>query len=158
MVLMLRASLFAVLLSVAWHVHAWKVVTSTNEMTGEKLRRAEMRSDNSLRLAFPYQGANRGTLTVIPVEGRVMVMVGVDKGQILCLQGCSITARFDDSVAVHFDARPAADLSTDYIVLDRGDQFVEWLEGARKIRVQISLFQNGAQVLAFTQKRPLSIK
>ncbi len=134
---------------------SWEISGSTNQMTDEKIETATLRSDNSLRLNFPYQGRNFGRISVTRVGDKSLVMVGIERGQILCLQGCSFTARFDDSVPVHFEARPASDMSTDYVVVERSDQFVEWLQGAKKIIIRLDLFQAGSPLLVFSQRRAL---
>jgi len=139
--------------SLAW---AWKVDRSVDRMTGSVTVASTLRSVNSLKLAFPYHGKNHGYITIGGTDGaQSVVIVGIDKGQMLCFQDCSIQANFDDSEIVTFYARSPSDHSSDYVILERPEYFLDWINGAKKIMIRIDVYQGGAPVLEFRQTKAL---
>jgi hypothetical protein len=128
-------------------------------MTGVEVLTAKLKSLNTINLRSPYQGKNHGAIHVT-TGGDVdpMVVVSVDKGQILCSQNCSIAVRFDTSPKMIFKASAAADMSSDYVVIENGPLFFSWLKASKNILVQLELYQNGAQILEFQQEKPPQVE
>lgn len=96
----------------------WGYSENTDRMTSKNTSAAQLTSDNSLRLDFPYKGDNYGRITVRqhPMYG-LDVIVAIDKGQILCnsSSGCPIEIRFDDKPAIRFSGTGPADNSSDTV-------------------------------------------
>lgn len=131
----------------------WRYEDSTDKMTGKKAGTAALVSDQSLSLPFPYAGENRGTLMVRnhPTYG-LDVIVGVDKGQIICrtYDGCRLSVRFDDGKPQRFAAMPAADHSSEFVFIRDKKRFIAAAKKAKRIFVQLPMFQAGDQVLEFS--------
>ena len=137
----------------------WAETKSTDAMTGKVITTATIKSSNSLNLAFPYQGNNFAELVIRqhPTSG-LNVMVTIEKGQILCrsYRNCTIQARFDDKPAVNFPGAEPADNSSDAVFLRNEGKFVNSAKSAKKILVQLNLYQGGSQVLEFNAQSPLA--
>jgi hypothetical protein len=143
------------------HAGQWSYQQETDKMSGKTARYAQLESENSLSLDFPYQGRNKGTLTVRhhPKYG-LDVYVGVEKGQMLCrvYDGCTVVVRFDDSKPQRFSAVPPADHSSDSMFIENASRFITAAKKSKRILVQVQFFQNGDQVLEFTSAAPLAWK
>lgn len=136
----------------------WSYDRSEDEMTGQKEATATLESVNSLNLSFPYQGMNTGELAVRkhPRYG-LNIILSIRKGQIVCgIDQCSVLVRFDNAPPVKFSAVPPADHSSTAIFLQPEGKFVALARKAHDIRVQVTIYQNGAQVLQFHSAQPLA--
>lgn len=137
---------------------AWTYTVKEDKMTGKKTSVANVQSNGSLSLPFPYQGRNMGYLVVRqhPQHG-LDVMVQVDKGQMLCstYSGCDVLIRFDDKKPARFSGTEPADNSSDTIFLNNTKRFIDEAKKAKKILVQVQFYQAGNQVLEFDVASPL---
>lgn len=151
-------TLLAAIHASAW-ADGWDYSNSTDPMTGKPISTARLASYNTLNLDFPYKGENRGRLLVRrhPTHG-LDVIFTIDKGQLMCdsYRGCSATLRFDDGKPMTFRGGESADYDkTVMFLLDRR-RFVEAARKAKLIRVQVTIYQAGDQVLEFNSSPPLS--
>lgn len=136
----------------------WKYETQTDPMTDEKIYHATIRSHNQLKLGFPYEGPNRGTLRIRsrPQDG-THVMVHIDRGQILChFDDCIVTARFDDAPPLEFRAVGPADHSATVVFIDDVQRFVAEARAAKRILVSLPMYQAGSPILEFRIDQPLA--
>ena len=131
----------------------WRYEDDVDQMSGKKASFASVQSDNSLNLAFPYNGENRGRLTVRrhPKYG-IDVVVSVEKGQILCptYNGCAVMVRFDINKPERFSAVGPADHSSESVFLINKARFISAAKKSKRILVQIPMFHQGEQVLEFS--------
>jgi hypothetical protein len=132
----------------------WRYHDEADRMTGKTAYYAQIESDNSLNLAFPYAGKNHGTLTVRrhPKYG-VDVLVRIERGQILCrstYDPCSIAVKFGDGQPRAYEGLPSADGGSVTVFLGPHARFIAAAQKSRKILVQLPLYQAGEQVLEFT--------
>ena len=139
----------------------WNYVSDTDTMTGKPMNAALLRSSNSLSLGSPYNGENYGTLLVAK-DKQIGFAFGlsVEKGQIICdaYRGCAVAFRFDDAPPTTFRAVTTKDYSTKNLAFRDGRRFVAAAAKAKKILVQITMYQEGAQVLEFNTTKPLEWK
>lgn len=154
--------LWAVALLCCGYAHAdWIYEDSTDKMTGKSSRHAAIASVNSLALGFPYAGQNKGLLLVRqhPKHG-LAVIFRVEKGQILCsnYRGCDINVRFDDGQPVRFSGTESADHSSEMVFINNESRFIAAATKAKRILVQVNMYQNGAPVLEFQTAKPLEWK
>lgn len=139
----------------------WDQRSSTDKMTGKSNFYASLQSTNSLSLGFPYGGQNFGTLMVRKrATDGTTVMFTVGKGQILCssYNGCPINVRFDDGPMVKFSGTEPADNSSDTVFINNEKRFIAMASKAKRILVQVNMFQNGAPILEFNTLKPLEWK
>ena len=137
---------------------SWNYQTETDKMDSSQSKFATIVSDNSLNLPFPYQGLNHGRLSVRQrKQDGLSVIVSVQKGQIICTSysGCQLMIRFDDAQPVRFSAAVPADYSHDTLFIRNEPRFVELAKGAKQIRVALTMYQVGTQVLEFSSVSPL---
>lgn len=127
-------------------------------MSGGKTEYAVLESNNSLSLARPYSGINRGRIVVrqSPKFGED-VYVTVDKGQILCrsYEPCTVRLKFDDAKPIAVSAIGPSDHSTTIVFLRSRARFLEGAKSARKILVELEFYQNGVQILEFHSSQSL---
>jgi hypothetical protein len=137
---------------------SWTYVTGGDEMTGKPESRAWLESADGLELGFPYQGHNPGEILVRshPRYG-LGVIFSIRKGQLVCnaFEGCSVLARFDNSPPVRFRASPPADHSSTALFLEPASKFISLAKKAHDIRIQATVYENGAPVLTFHSSQPL---
>lgn len=151
--------IFALLALLALSAQAgWQYDESADQMTGKKTITAVIESNNSLNLDRPYSGQNYGRIHVRrhPTYG-LDVIVTVDKGQILCraYDGCSVSVRFDDHQPMRFSGKSSADYNSKVVFLSNASRFIEGAKKARKIFVQLTMYQAGSPVLEFYADKPL---
>ena len=121
-------------------------------MSGKRVGYAQVRSDNTLSLDFPYQGDQFGTLAVRqhPKWGNE-VIVSIEKGQILCnTYDCAVRIRFDDGEPVTYVGNEPSDNSSETVFLPYS--IAKKLQTAKRIKVELNLYQNGMRVLEFNVK------
>lgn len=137
----------------------WRYSENEDQMSGKRITHAQLESNNSLKLEFPYAGTNYGRIYVRqhPKHGR-NVLVTIDKGQILCnsYQGCSASIRFDDKPPMKFSASESGDHDSKVIFLNDAKRFIDAASKAKKVLVQVTIYQSGDQVLEFYSAAPLS--
>ena len=152
-----RALVALVLVATTTGAHAWKHKTANDTLTGKSIHTAEIRSSNSLRLSYPYQGANRGWLSVRkhPQHG-LDVYVTIDRGQIVCpYVGCSIRFRVDDGDPTEVPAIRSSDGASTTLFFSYPHEAVELFRSGKEIAIQLTLFRSGEHVLRFNPPRPL---
>jgi len=82
----------------------------------------------------------------------------VDKGQILCPSygdGCQVTVRFDQAQPVRFGGIGSSDHSSTEVFIRDSSRFIASASKAKKILIQVTMFQAGRQTLEFTTTEPL---
>lgn len=130
----------------------WSYRVDDDPMTSRKARYASIQSENTLNFDFPYQGEQHGRLILRdhPSHGRD-VMILIDKGQILCpsYDDCTIRVRFDEGNPQRWSAAGSADNSTTVIFLRNEGGFIQKLRGAKVVRIQIPVYQEGEPMLEF---------
>lgn len=113
---------------------------------------ASVQSSNTVAFGFPYQGPQRGRLSLRthPRHGKDVIFQ-IEKGQILCrsYEDCIILIRFDDGAAEKFSAVGAADNSTETIFIRNYSRFVQRMLAAKRVRLAVSIYQQGEPVFDF---------
>lgn len=136
----------------------WQYVSDTDTMTGKPTKIAMIESVNSLALGSPYKGENRGGLAVrqTPKQG-LNVIFKIDKGQLICdsYHGCQISVRFDDAPPVRFTAGGTTDHSSTTLFIHNERKFVAAAAKAKRILVQVVIYQAGQNILEFKTAKPL---
>lgn len=121
-------------------------------MTGKMTKTARVISTNTLNLDFPYNGAQNGYLTIRnhPQYGHD-VIVRIERGQLLCdiSDGCTLMVRFDDDAPQAFTALEPADNSSESLFISNYKRFTTRLKTAKRVRIQLNIYQEGAQYLEF---------
>lgn len=138
----------------------WAYGTSTDAMSGKTIHSSGIESTNSMSLGFPYKGANHGRLAVFQREtGEPSVLFAIEKGQLICASytGCSVNVRFDESQPIRFDASETADHDSRYLFIKNGRRFTASASKAKRILVEVLVYQAGAQILEFNAKEPLNL-
>lgn len=155
----MRKILAIVFLLMVSGAHAnWGYSEDTDRMTSKSTTHASIRSDNSLRLDFPYKGDNYGQITVRqhPKHG-LNVIISIDKGQILCssYSGCPVEIRFDDKPPMRFSGTGPADNSSDTVFLSNAPRFINEAKKAKRILVSMNIYKSGAPLLEYSTTAPL---
>lgn len=135
------------------HAGGWEIVDADGAAARQEVR---IVSTDTLRLKFPYDGENRATLTVRSNPDRAIL--SVQKGQILCYLAspCTINVRFDDGpVQIFYGGRPSDGAPTT-VTLAPTVRFLSALRKARRIQVQLAMYEAGEQLLEFGSSQPLA--
>ncbi|MEW7850047.1 hypothetical protein AB2N08_15235 [Massilia aurea] len=129
----------------------WQYDISEDAMSGKKRYTATVRSSNTASFGFPYSGAQHGTLTLRAQGKGKDVLFYIERGQILCpsYQGCRALVRFDDEKPIRFAANGPADHSSETIFLSDESSFLNKLKKAKRIRLAVDIYQNGAPAFEF---------
>lgn len=140
-------------------ISSWVYRSQEDKMSGKTSKSASIESDNSLDLPFPYSGTNHARLHVRqhPTHG-LDVILSIDKGQILCTSysGCPIKVRFDNGPASSFEGSPSADHDSTVVFFGSPKKFIAQASKAKRILVQVNMYQAGAPVLEFSSQLPLA--
>jgi hypothetical protein len=110
-----------------------------------------LRSDQSIDLAFPYQGENYGHIVVRKIkEKRPEVIFTVDKGQFNnSYLGTKIKAKFDDKQSITFTGNPPSDHSSGVAFIKNPVSFIKSIQNSKKLRIGVEFFQQGEQYFDF---------
>lgn len=129
----------------------WQVTMPVDPMSGKGVKIAELRSENSFRFAFPYEGDTFARLVARrPEGGAIDLFVAIDRGQILCHPGsCPVRLRLDDGKAVTVQGTPTADHDSKIVFLPQSSAWWGRIRKAKILRVELTIFQNGSPVYEF---------
>lgn len=130
---------------------SWDLVQYKDEMTGKYANLARVRSSNVISLGWPYQGPQKGTLTVRkhPRWG-TNVFFEIERGQLLCrYDNCSVTVKFDDAAPKRMSAAEPEDNSSTLLFINNETSFINQLRKSKRVVIEVGLFQQGNQTLVF---------
>jgi len=130
----------------------WTYLNIEDPMSSREIRGATIRSENTVSLSFPYQGAQRANLVLRehPTAGRNVILT-IERGQILCRANgrCHVSIRFDDRQAVNWPGSPPLSLASEEVFIANHDSFLRQVRNAKRILIQVELYQDGRQVFEF---------
>jgi hypothetical protein len=127
----------------------WQYHQSVDKMTSKSTKFAEIISNESLNLGFPYDGVNYGRLTLRNKNG-LNIYLSIDKGQISGgYDNNFITVRFDEEKAIKFSYSESQDGSSDLIFIDNELKFLSKLKKSKKVLIALPLYHEGNQILEF---------
>lgn len=130
----------------------WRYGINTDEMSGTVTRSASVESTNSFEFDFPYTGSQHATLQLRrhPRWGNDVIL-SIERGQILCssYSECPVRVRFDDSPAKVYHGTEPADNSSETVFIPSYDAFVKKLSTAKRVRIEVNVFQQGALMAEF---------
>jgi len=140
----------------------YKYSIGTDKLTGTKFKMATARSDNSIQLSFPYQGAQKPYLAISRFERfkhKGSVSINVDKGQInpiIYNNMPVIHGRFDNEKPVAFMVSKAHTYgSGSTVTLVNGEKFITYAKKVKKIILEVPFYNDGTRVITFTTKKGL---
>ncbi|WP_433813083.1 hypothetical protein [Flavobacterium johnsoniae] len=127
----------------------WEYQQSTDKMTSKPIKFAQIISNESLHLEFPYEGVNYGRLTLREKNG-LDIYLSIDKGQISGgYDNNFITVRFDEEKPLKFSYTEPQDGSSDLIFIDNEVKFLSKLKKSKNVLISLPLYQAGNQILEF---------
>lgn len=130
----------------------WIYHQSTDKMTSKSIKFAQIISNESLDLEFPYEGRNYGHLTLRKKDG-LNIYLEIDKGQIIGdYENKFITVRFDQEKPIKFSYSEPQDGSSNFIFIDNEIKFLSKLKKSKKTLILLPLYQAGNQILEFNTK------
>jgi hypothetical protein len=130
----------------------WSYRASEDPMTSRVTRQASIESENTVDFDFPYAGPQHGTLILRdhPSYGKDVIFK-IERGQILChsYSSCDVRVRFDERSPERWKASEAADNDSTVIFLQNYSSFVQRLQSAEVVRVQVPVYQEGNRIFEF---------
>lgn len=130
----------------------WSYRVNEDPMTSRKSRFASIESENTVDFDFPYQGSQRGTLTLRdhPTYGRDVIF-SIERGQLLCpsYDDCQVRVRFDEGSSERWNAVGPSDNSSTSIFIRNQARFVQKLRAAKVVRLQVRIYQQGEPMFEF---------
>jgi hypothetical protein len=128
----------------------WNYSTSLVGIDKEKMSWIETRSLNSLNLKFPYNGINRGELTIRKSKGKTELIFTINKGQILCdLYTCKGRIKFDSSPSILFTGDKPSNGTSNMIFISNSSDFIQRIKKSKSVSIEVELYQEGNQILDF---------
>jgi hypothetical protein len=129
----------------------WTYSETVDEMTSKKITFASVRSENTIELDFPYQGAQHARLMFRRKGSDLDALFFLEKGQILCgsYDGCTIDVRFDEAAPTKFRMLEPDDNSTETLFFSDPARLLSKLEAADKVLVSVTLYQAGTHTFEF---------
>lgn len=137
----------------------WIYKKSINTMDDSLNLVAILKSNNSLKLNFPYHGSNYGYILVRKRGNNKMEAIfSIEKGQLMCYDfgnPCELLVRFDNEDPISFTGAGPADHSTTIAFIVEDDKFIKGLSKAKTIKISVIIYGNGAQILEYKTLTPL---
>jgi len=129
----------------------WRYSTSDDPMGGTE-QSACVKSEDDIKQDFPYR--DTAVLLCVRKSTRDSLSVSamlIQGGQILCTPSirCNINIRFDGKTAEPWPGLEAGDMSRDVVFLDRADRFVSAMKVSKELRLELEIYQQGAQTVTF---------
>ncbi|MBN1545706.1 MAG: hypothetical protein JW902_03510 [Syntrophaceae bacterium] len=130
----------------------WYYHNSDDSMGKGVIHQARVSSSNTVNFDFPYSGTQHAALSLRthPRHGKDIIF-SIEKGQILChsYENCTVLVRFDDEPPTNYSAVGAADNSTETIFIRNYDRFVGKMLKAKRVRIAVNIYHEGAPVFEF---------
>ena len=138
----------------------WEYSEKEDEMDGGKKRWASLQSDNYINMDFPYEGNTYATLCVRYMKKwGTDVYVKIERGQISGnkFNGTNyVRIKFDEGTPVKYTYEEAGDGSPEIVFLRNPKGFIDKAKKAKKIKVEVPLFQEGIRVFDFSVDESLT--
>ena len=116
-------------------------------------------SDNQHEFGFPYNGGSRLQISVrYRKQDGTQVILALSKGQLLTTNyngGNNVIVRFDDEEPITFATTEPADGITNHLFLNNPRKFINKAKIAKKIKIQVSVFEEGQPIFEFEPAEPL---
>lgn len=129
----------------------WIYQNQTDEMDGGTNKFAWLKSDNFINMDFPYHGDTYAWLTVRKTKKYgTDVYVKIDRGQFGGKGTDYVRVRFDDAQPVKYKYNEADDGSNDIVFLRNVKDFIAKAKKAKRIKVEVPLWQEGNRVFDFS--------
>ena len=129
-----------------------------DEMTDAKIKFASIRSENTIELNFPYGECGLTYCIRKNANGENDVYLIISSGQFTgnTYDGSNyITVRFDDLPPTKYTYSEAADGSFNVIFIDNTKDFISKAKKATKIKIEVTLFEEGNRLFRFSTSEPL---
>ena len=128
----------------------WEYSTDFDEMNERTMYFATCTSLNYHEFEFPYNGGSFLSLIVRNMNGKNEVLVKISKGQIHgSLNNEVIRFKFDDGKPESYYFSSAADGSSDVAFITQSSRLINKIRKAKKVKVDIPIFQEGRPVFDF---------
>ena len=135
-------------------VKGWTYDSRVDDMDSGISQWASLQSDNFINMDFPYQGNTYATVTVRKTqEYGTNVYVKLDRGQFggNSFKGTNyVRIRVDDAQPVKYKYNEAADGTADIVFLKNAKGFIEKAKKAKRIKIEVPLYQEGNRVFDFS--------
>ena len=129
----------------------WSTRTSKDKLTDAVIETASLESTNTVNLSFPYQGEQRGKLTLRNTAGKYEVMFSIERGQLF--PGSLVTGNAKAKVKVDdllFESRLSGttgyQTETVFLIDERLPQLI--MTG-RELRIEAELYNEPNTVFVF---------
>lgn len=136
----------------------WHTYDKKDEMSGNVIKFASLKSINYINQRFPYEGNTYMEMTIRRKKTTDVYFV-IDRGQIQCSEynGTDrINIKFDDEQPITFRTSEAQSGSSDIIFLSGNTKrFIEKCKKSKQIKVQIPIYEYGQAVFEFQITKPL---
>lgn len=130
----------------------WMYSADKDDIDDATVYTAAVISTNTIELDFPYRGPQHGQLMLRrhPRHGRDVILT-IERGQILCstYSECKVLVRIDDGPIQRLQGNEPADNSSEVVFIPLYQTFMKKLPTAKKVRVQVQMFQAGEQTFEF---------
>lgn len=129
----------------------WNYVESDDSMTGKKIKFAVVDSTNSVDFGFPYNGSQRGKLSLRkhPRWGE-SAYVSLEKGQFVCgYDNCNLRVRYGEGAPQRLSASEPSDHSTNLLFITNHKQFIAQVRKVNKVYIEAEFYQEGNRVFEF---------
>lgn len=133
-------------------VSDWTYDDRQDPMTDAYTRTGCTTSSNQAYLSSPYRPTNaRLCIRQSPQHGLDVYVHLLGDGQIICrsYRNCTVPVRFGEGAQQSFSATDAADGSSDIVFITNASRFIAAAGEADVIRVQLTFYRDGDQVLEF---------
>lgn len=130
---------------------SWTYEADSSDISGDPSYYAAVQSSNTFMLDFPYEGAQHGTLMLRKhARHGKDVLVSIREGQILCsTYDCGVTVRIDDEKPFKVVGTEPANNDSTTIFLPIYTRLMKRMPGAKRLRVELRLYQAPPQTLDF---------
>lgn len=130
----------------------WQYSDTPDDMGRGNIKMAVVRSTNIINFGYPYNGFQRGELTLRkhPKYGKDVIL-SIDRGQFLCHSSddCTVAVKFDNEKPQVYIAVGPEDLSTTSLFIRNFDRFLNKAKKASTVSIEAKFYQEGPRVFTF---------
>lgn len=129
----------------------WEYSEEIDKMEGTTTYFAELPSTNKINFKFPYKGGSTLSINLRNKGAGNEVYLYLDKGQIMpSLRGeKAMKFKFDDESTINYSYTTASGAANNYVFLDKKKEIINKLLKAKKVMIEIEIFNEGLNVFEY---------
>ncbi|MCK5864701.1 hypothetical protein [Marinobacter adhaerens] len=133
----------------------WNYYSFTDDMTGEEVSVATLKSDNSVRFEFPYNKAGGSSLSLSfrKRNGKLDAYLRIERGQMMCgYSSCNFLLKIGEGSVQEWTGLRSSTGESDIMFVRDASQLSKIVEQGKPIKIGIDFYRSGSKTFQFSPR------